>query len=124
MGGHFEFDIEMLICVVEVRPVLWDNTDGIYKERNETKKAWIEVCICLKGTSNPKDVKSQCYFIGLGIHSGRTLNQIRRHTSLILVLLSFQSDKRISSQENCTHLLDIRKRYPVINNSLGHLYYH
>ena len=28
--------------------MLWDKTDDIYKDRNETKKAWREVCICLQ----------------------------------------------------------------------------
>ena len=46
--GDFEFNIELLISLVEARPVLWDKTDDIYKNRNETKKAWREVCICLQ----------------------------------------------------------------------------
>jgi hypothetical protein len=44
----FEFDIDLLISLVEARPVLWDKTDDIYKDRNETEKAWREVCICLQ----------------------------------------------------------------------------
>jgi hypothetical protein len=46
--GDFEFDIDLLISLVEARPVLWDKTDDTYKDRNETKKAWREVCICLQ----------------------------------------------------------------------------
>ena len=46
--GDFEFDIELVISLVEARPVLWDKTDDIYKDRNLTKKAWTEVCICLQ----------------------------------------------------------------------------
>ena len=46
--GDFEFDTDLLISLVESRPVLWDKTDDIYKDRNETKKAWREVCICLQ----------------------------------------------------------------------------
>jgi hypothetical protein len=34
----FEFDIDLLISLVEARPVLWDKTDDIYKDRNETKQ--------------------------------------------------------------------------------------
>jgi len=37
--GDFGFDIELLISVVDARPVLWDKTDDIYKDRIETKKA-------------------------------------------------------------------------------------
>jgi hypothetical protein len=46
--GDFEFYIDLLISLVEARPVLWDKTDDIYKNRNETKKAWREVRICLQ----------------------------------------------------------------------------
>jgi hypothetical protein len=33
--GYFEFDIDLLISLVEARPVLWEKTDAIYKDRNE-----------------------------------------------------------------------------------------
>jgi hypothetical protein len=46
--GDFLFDINLLISLVEAMPVLWDKTDDIYKDRNEAKKAWREVCICLQ----------------------------------------------------------------------------
>ena len=46
--GDFEFDKELLISLMEARPVLWDKKDDIYKERIETKKAWTEVCTCLQ----------------------------------------------------------------------------
>jgi len=45
--GDFELDIDLLISPVEARPVLWDKTDDIYKDRNE-RKAWREVCICFQ----------------------------------------------------------------------------
>ena len=28
--------------------MLWDKTDDVYRDRNETKKAWREVCVCLQ----------------------------------------------------------------------------
>ena len=28
--------------------MLWDKAGDIYKDRNETKRAWREVCICLQ----------------------------------------------------------------------------
>jgi hypothetical protein len=46
--GDFEFDADLLISLVEARPVLWDKTGDNYKDRNEKKKAWREVCICLQ----------------------------------------------------------------------------
>jgi hypothetical protein len=46
--GDFEFDTDLLISLVEASPVLWDKTDDIYKDRNETKKAWREICIYLQ----------------------------------------------------------------------------
>ena len=45
--GDFDFNIELLISLVETRPVLWVKRDDKYKDRNKTKKAWTEVCICL-----------------------------------------------------------------------------
>ena len=46
--GDFDFDIEFLKSLVKTGPLLWDKTDGVYKDKNETKKAWTEVCICLQ----------------------------------------------------------------------------
>ena len=46
--GDFEFDIDLLISLVEARPMLWDRTNGIYEDRNETKKGRREVCICVQ----------------------------------------------------------------------------
>ena len=36
--GDFEFGIDLLISVVEGRPVLWDKTDGDCKNTNEMKR--------------------------------------------------------------------------------------
>jgi hypothetical protein len=46
--GDIEFDIDLLMSLVEARPVLWDKADDIYKDRNGTKKARRGVCICLQ----------------------------------------------------------------------------
>ena len=40
-------DAEVLISLVEAKPVLWDKTLEIYKDRNATRKAWEEVCLAL-----------------------------------------------------------------------------
>jgi hypothetical protein len=52
---------------VDARPVLWDKTDDIYKDRIETKKAWREVCISKKslkpfGPSVPERGLSLCSY--------------------------------------------------------------
>ena len=57
--GNFEFDIDLLISLVETKPVLWDKTDNIYKERNETKKARRDVCICLQEDFEDLDVQKK-----------------------------------------------------------------
>jgi len=44
----FEFDKDLLISLLEPRPVFWDKTDDIYKDRNEKKKAWRDVCFCMQ----------------------------------------------------------------------------
>jgi len=36
--GYFEFDIDLLISLVEAMPVLWDKKGDIYTEGNETKR--------------------------------------------------------------------------------------
>jgi len=41
--GDFVLDIDLSLAVVEVRPVLWDKTDDIYRERKETKHKRHEV---------------------------------------------------------------------------------
>lgn len=45
-------DVDLLIVLLEARPVLWDKTSKIYKDRIETKKAWKEVCIELNSDFN------------------------------------------------------------------------
>jgi len=52
--GDFEFDIDLLISLLEARPVLWDKTDDIYKDRNETKKACREVCLSSRRLRNSR----------------------------------------------------------------------
>ena len=52
----FGFNVELLISLVDVRPVLWDKTDGTYKDRIEAKRAWTEVRICLQEDFEALDV--------------------------------------------------------------------
>ena len=35
-----EVNAEVLISLLEAKPVLWDKTLEIYKDRNATRKAW------------------------------------------------------------------------------------
>jgi hypothetical protein len=64
--GDFEFNIDLLISLVEARPVLWDKADDICKGRNETNKAWREVCICLqKDFEVPGGVKKNLLSIAI-----------------------------------------------------------
>jgi hypothetical protein len=46
--GDFECDTDLLISLVEARPVLWEKTNDIYNNKKETKRAWREFCICLQ----------------------------------------------------------------------------
>nr|CAH7757982.1 unnamed protein product [Callosobruchus chinensis] len=39
---------DILIALVEARPVLWDKTMYGFKDRNATRDAWREVCCALK----------------------------------------------------------------------------
>lgn len=38
-----ELDIELLISLIENRPILWDKTLDKFSDRNEKRKAWQEV---------------------------------------------------------------------------------
>lgn len=50
-----EIDVDVLISLVEARPTLWDKTIASYKNRNETKEAWKEVCIGLNSSFEELD---------------------------------------------------------------------
>lgn len=47
-----DIDTEILISAVECRPILWDKSQDLYKDRNGTKNAWEEVCVELKSNFN------------------------------------------------------------------------
>lgn len=47
-----DIDTELLISLVEAKPVLWDKSLESYKNRNGTIKAWEEVFIGLKSDFN------------------------------------------------------------------------
>jgi hypothetical protein len=49
--GDFEFDIDLLVSLVEAKPLLWDKTDDIYKDRNETKRHGEKFVFVFKKTS-------------------------------------------------------------------------
>lgn len=38
-------NLELLITMIEERPVIWDKTLNIYNDRNLTKNAWKEICL-------------------------------------------------------------------------------
>ena len=53
-------DADVLISLIEARPVLWDKTPDVFKDRIATRNAWREVCLALKPRSidrmHPKEV--------------------------------------------------------------------
>ena len=51
--GHFEFDIHLLISLLETRTVFWDKTDDSYKDRNETKMHGEKFAFVFKKSSKP-----------------------------------------------------------------------
>jgi len=60
--GDFDFNIELLISLMETRPLLIDKTNDIYKNRIETKKTWTEFCILpQKDFETAGDVKKSCW---------------------------------------------------------------
>ncbi|KAL4134743.1 hypothetical protein QTP88_006462 [Uroleucon formosanum] len=47
-----DIDTDILISAVECRPILWDESQEMYRDRNGTKNAWEEVCVELKSNFN------------------------------------------------------------------------
>ncbi|XP_026818990.1 uncharacterized protein LOC113557621 [Rhopalosiphum maidis] len=47
-----DIDTDILISAVECRPILWDKSQEMYRDRNGTKNAWEEVCVELKSNFN------------------------------------------------------------------------
>jgi len=42
-----KIDTELLISLIEERPVIWDKTLDSYKNKNLKESAWKEICIIL-----------------------------------------------------------------------------
>ncbi|KAJ8943581.1 hypothetical protein NQ314_009706 [Rhamnusium bicolor] len=57
-----QIDVEVLITLVELRPVLWDKTLDVYKDRIATRNAWREVCSALKQDFNEMEDKDKNVF--------------------------------------------------------------
>lgn len=57
-----DIDTELLISLVEARPVLWDKSLELHKDRNGTRNAWEEVCIELKSDFNELQNKDKNAF--------------------------------------------------------------
>lgn len=54
-----EIDSELLITLVQQRPVLWDKTIDEYKDRNKTLEGWKEICRILKDDFDEISEKEQ-----------------------------------------------------------------
>ena len=46
--GNITIDNELLIHLIQERPMLWDKTSEVFKDRIVTRNAWHEVCQHLK----------------------------------------------------------------------------
>jgi len=42
-----KIDTEFLISLTEERPVIWDKTLDLYKDKNLKESAWEEICVIL-----------------------------------------------------------------------------
>jgi hypothetical protein len=49
--SDFQIEIELLISLIEARPILWNKARDIYKDRDGTRKVWKEVCEGIKESS-------------------------------------------------------------------------
>jgi len=67
--GDFEFDVGLLISLVEARPVLRDRTDDIYRDRNEKKRKSMERSLCLSSRrlENHRRCSKTPFFLSIAI---------------------------------------------------------
>ncbi|GBO98988.1 hypothetical protein EVAR_70677_1 [Eumeta japonica] len=54
-----DIQAETLITLVQERPVLWDKTEEVYKDKNLKLAAWREVCLILKPNFDELEVKER-----------------------------------------------------------------
>lgn len=54
-----DIDLEILITLVHERPILWDKTEALYKDRIQTRNAWIEVFKELNNTFEELEDKAK-----------------------------------------------------------------
>lgn len=52
-------NVENLISLVQNRPVLWDKTLEIYKDKNLRTAGWREICIILNEDSEEMEEKNR-----------------------------------------------------------------
>lgn len=60
-SSQFTMDIDLLISPIESRPVLWDKTSNMYKDRNEIKKEQKKVYTELNSDFNNYDDEKNKY---------------------------------------------------------------
>lgn len=62
MENEFIIDNDVLISLVESKPVLWDKRLDNFKDRVVTRDAWREVCCALKSDFEELEVKEKNEF--------------------------------------------------------------
>jgi len=50
-------NLELLMTTIEERPVIWDKTLDIYKDRNLTRNAWKVICLAFVEDFDDKSEK-------------------------------------------------------------------
>ncbi|KOB75387.1 Uncharacterized protein OBRU01_07634 [Operophtera brumata] len=58
-----DIQAETLITLVQERPVLWDKTEDVYKDKNLKLAAWREVCLILKPNFDELDEKERKQYV-------------------------------------------------------------
>lgn len=57
--NNLDIDNEILISLIQERPVLWDKTLDIYKDRDATRNAWREVCVEIRSDFDVLDERQR-----------------------------------------------------------------
>ncbi|KAL4126907.1 hypothetical protein QTP88_011105 [Uroleucon formosanum] len=62
-------DVKLLITEIEKRPVLWDISDGLYRDRNKKNDGWMEIATVIFENFSEKTQTEQKIIITANISS-------------------------------------------------------
>ncbi|KAF5299125.1 hypothetical protein FQR65_LT09483 [Abscondita terminalis] len=102
---------EVLISLVEAKPVLWDKTLDIYKDRIATRKAWEELCSALKPdfdsvSDAEKNSFDQLQFLNKIYTDKVTVDSLDSETGLRITLMEDEEPGGSGNEDRSTSIIE------------------